>query len=141
MKSVEFADYEERTIKLRKSRKKLLQTINTFQAWDQCETLELTVKIYPNWNKGVSLLEYVQQLGYEIGDQTMDYSRPISKINEKTFSQEEYVVLRALGYSENAIAKAMKKSKPQFDRYKVRRKFPLLRKPRKIKVKEGSAAK
>lgn len=119
MKSVVFEDYTKRTSEVKKTRKELLDLLNNFKDWEQCETLELTKKIYPEWKKETSLLYEIQKIGEKIGDPTMDHSRPIKSIDEITFSVKEYKVLRALGYSEKAIADAMGKSKAQFDRYKA----------------------
>lgn len=132
MKSIIFEEYTERSLEVKKARKRLLEIINTFPKWEQCETLEITKKIYPGWKMESSLVYEVQRLGFEIGDQTMDCSRPIKSINANIFSAEEYALLKVLGYSESAIYTAMKKSKMQFERYKISRKFPMMKRRKKV---------
>lgn len=121
MKSVIFEDYSERMKRNAKLRKRLLTLINSYPRWEECDSIENTKYIYPSWEASIPLLAAVQEIGNEIGDQTMDYSKPIKSINPYTFSKAEYNVLQALGYTDKSIRLAMGKTKSEFNTIKKNR--------------------
>ncbi|MEX1447271.1 hypothetical protein [Enterococcus sp. C76] len=52
-------------------------------------------------------LKSVQEIAATIGADTMDQSKPLPKLNFESFTFEKYSHLREVGYSVNAIRKAL----------------------------------
>ncbi|EGP4986512.1 hypothetical protein [Enterococcus faecium] len=52
-------------------------------------------------------LKSVQEIAETIGADTMDQSKPLPKLDLKSFTFEQYSQLREVGYSVNAIRKAL----------------------------------
>lgn len=52
-------------------------------------------------------LKTVQEIAATIGADTMDRSKPLPKLNFESFTFEKYSHLREVGYSVNAIRKAL----------------------------------
>ncbi len=55
----------------------------------------------------------------DIGEQTMDKSKPISSIDKDKFTIQEYLYLQWVGYSVNAIIEALGMPRNKFWEYKA----------------------
>lgn len=105
MDSVIFKDISEVQKEKRIKRKEMLELMIANPDWYKNETSEVTKKI--------------QYLGQQIGSQSMDNSRPIQFIDINRFTKEEFLYLKWLGYSTDAINKALNISKTKFWKYKI----------------------
>ena len=86
-----------------------MAAVKTFKKEKRQEMLVLMMK-FPEWYKhpDTPIGKTIVQLGKLIDGETMDVSRPIQTINKETFTKEDYVKLKQLGYSEKAIRRAAK---------------------------------
>lgn len=75
----------------------------------------------PDWYKHPKSMVYrqIKMLGKDIGEQTMDKSKPINSIDKDKFIIEEYLYLQWVGYSVNAIIEALGMPRNKFWKYKA----------------------
>ena len=75
----------------------------------------------PDWYRHSKSMVYrqIKILGKDIGEQTMDKSKPISSIDKDKFTIQEYLYLQWIGYSVNAIIEALGMPRNKFWEYKA----------------------
>lgn len=75
----------------------------------------------PDWYKHPKSIVYrqIKKLGKDIGEPSMDKSKPIKSIDKDKFTIQEYLYLQWLGYSVNAIIDALGIPRNKFWEYKA----------------------